>query len=372
VALRLEEAATGTPADFEAFYAEYAPRVRAYIRRRVRVGQSVDDLVQETFLRAHRNAASFDASRPAWPWLVTIASNLIIDASRLRSAQNETPVELTILDGSQPGADPADHFHGSQRRDAISRVLRSLPARQRRVLVLRELDGLRYDAVAEHEGLTVDAVKALLKRARTTFRESYSTLAAERGLWAIGLLPLHFLRRAVTRFGPRLNAIADLGAAPIAAALVATAIGVSGMVSSSPRLGGATSTRAALAGVRASSRVGEHAARAGGQGAMGASSSGRASSTTPGGPLGDSAKAGIGNHIDATGEHLKQGDHENITLFGIELYDHEGTIGTDCRKNALREQLCALIGLLPQDIGVGDPQPTPTPDDPPSNGLNPL
>jgi RNA polymerase sigma-70 factor (ECF subfamily) len=361
MALRLEEPVAGTPADFERFYAEYAPRVRAYVRRRMRSANQVDDIVQETFLRAHRNAERFDTTKAVWPWLATIASNLIVDASRLRSS-GETPVELRVIDGAQTGADPADHFQASQRRAAISSALGALPSRQRRVLVLRELDGMRYDAVAEQEGLSVDAVKALLKRARVGFRETYSNLASERGLWGIALLPGYALRRAAGRLGPWVDKLADMGGAPVAAAMVATVIGASGIglfgdAPSSRSIGDRpiVATTAGTAGRLAPVPL----PAIGGAGAV-LPQTGTARPSVPqgnggGGALGGAARYGAENNFDATGPDLEQSDHESIDAFGQQLYYHEGWVASDCDKKVIGRQACDALNGVPHNISVGEP-----------------
>jgi RNA polymerase sigma-70 factor (ECF subfamily) len=155
-----------------------------FVVRRVRDRDLAGDVVQETMLRAYRARASFDKDRPLWPWLQTIASNLIANTMRDQRRHREH-VQTSGWDGIASAADmrceidPESNYLAAQRRVAIATALASLSSRQRRVLLLRAADGLSYEDIAAVEGLSTDAVKSLLKRARHGFRYVYE---AESGL----------------------------------------------------------------------------------------------------------------------------------------------------------------------------------------------
>ena len=81
-----------------------------------------------------------------------------------------------------------------------------------------------------------------------------------------------------------------------------------------------------------------------------------ASDTAPksgGGATGDGARAGVDNHIDAHGPQLQQGDHEAVSLFGQQVYQHDGWFFTDCDKDPARHAACQLADGLPQDVAIG-------------------
>lgn len=68
----------------------------------------------------------------------------------------------------------------------MGHALRSLCQRQARVLMLREVEGWRFEDIAALEGISMDALKSLMARARRTFKVAYQTMAIERGLHSIG------------------------------------------------------------------------------------------------------------------------------------------------------------------------------------------
>lgn len=384
MALRLEEAARPTPADFEAFYAEFAPRVRALIRRRVRSRQRVDDLVQETFIRAYKNAASFDASKQAWPWLATIASNLVIDHARRRSNTHEQPAELHLLDRLDPESDPGGHYKRTEQRAAIAEALRALPTRQRRALVLHEVEEMRYEAVAVEEGLSVDAVKGLIKRARGGFREAYTALADQRGLWAIALLPIHYIRIASARlrayasdkaqgiagrFGSSLSGWVELAAAPLTAAAVGVALsGAIGLGDSDVGRGVAPPTSAIEKQIGTARDADALTANV------------RASGAAPVAPRGPLAGSGLGldqresgftNTLDAEGENLEYSNHLTINA-PLGPHHFWVTLVTQCHTNVVHEVMCAAGRMVPRETTIGEPQPTPEPAPPPPAPDTPL
>lgn len=169
-------------AEFEELYEKYAPYVERVVRRYVKERVRAEDLVQETFLRAYRAWGNIDIDRPLWPWLRTIAQRICIDAWRAELA--EVPVvssdsaPLLMPPSSEP--DPAEALISSMLREGIHQTLRTLQPRQRRLLLLRDLHGLRYEEIAQIEGTTVAAIRCSLARARRRFRSKY--LARDCGL----------------------------------------------------------------------------------------------------------------------------------------------------------------------------------------------
>lgn len=165
-------------ASFEVLHQRYFDDLRQFILRRVRDERLAEDLAQEAFLRAYRARRSFDCHRPAWPWLAQIAHNLLINTlrdERRRNAQEWTDeAALSEFADDRTGGDPALSFLNAQRGETIEACLSILTVRQRRILELRCLHGQSYAEIEMAEGLSTDALKSLLKRARRAFRTAYS------------------------------------------------------------------------------------------------------------------------------------------------------------------------------------------------------
>jgi len=178
-------------------FAELAPRLRRLAARRV--GENfADDVVQETFLRAHRAYDRYVDDGRSWAWVRNIAEHVCIDFVR-RSRIEAAAVERV---SSYRYAASADETFASveahEDRLAMAAALAQLQPRQRRVLVLRDFHGWSTHEVATALGMTIDGVKATLKRARGSFRTAYAGLSG--GRYVAGLLgAIAAVRRALRR-----------------------------------------------------------------------------------------------------------------------------------------------------------------------------
>lgn len=185
VGLRLVTERPSEPRTFEELLRAYGRDLQTFVGRRVRDSELARDVVQETLLRAYRARRAFDADKPVWPWLATIARNLILNTQRDERRRRKFVQAQLDLNEIEKHADPAAEvdpeksYSTGQRRAAIAEALASLTPRQRRVLMLRAADDFSYGDIAHFEGISTDAVKSLLKRARCAFREVYSLLEPE-------------------------------------------------------------------------------------------------------------------------------------------------------------------------------------------------
>lgn len=129
---------------------------------------SAEDAMQQTFLSAYRNAASFRAEASVRTWLLTITRNA---AYRLRSKQSredlmEEPLMTLGLQAGWGSDNPEALALAAERRDTLARALESLSSGDREVLILRDIEGLRGPEAAEVLGLGERALKSRLHRAR--------------------------------------------------------------------------------------------------------------------------------------------------------------------------------------------------------------
>lgn len=168
---------------FEVLVVKYQRRVAATVRQFVREDRITEELTQEVFLSVFMALASFRPDGDFAAWLFTIARNAA--RSYLRSAQNrldDRPVELeddagdTARFGVSPG--PEDAAAARQLFEHIDAAVASLPDLQRRALLMREVDGLDYQAIATALGQPVNTVKSHLFRAREAIASSTRPLLA--------------------------------------------------------------------------------------------------------------------------------------------------------------------------------------------------
>jgi RNA polymerase sigma-70 factor, ECF subfamily len=150
---------------------------RAYAIAFGLVGHREDarEIVQEAFLKAFRTLGSFRGESSFYTWLYRIVVNLAIDLHR-----RERPVPLEqpdrLADPRQES--PADETYRGELREAIRAAVDALPAEQRRIIVLRELEGLSYAEIAEVEQVPIGTVMSRLFYAR---RKLQAALGRYRG-----------------------------------------------------------------------------------------------------------------------------------------------------------------------------------------------
>ncbi|MEM6675132.1 MAG: RNA polymerase sigma factor [Planctomycetota bacterium] len=134
----------------------HVPSLRRFIARRVPPG-SVDDVVQETLLRALERASTFDGERPLAPWLYALARSVAArDAEREARAPLATP-DLQPLAPEAREVDPAGD---------VREMLDRLPAHERVTIVRHDLDGESIASIARSSGVAEGTVRARLSRGR--------------------------------------------------------------------------------------------------------------------------------------------------------------------------------------------------------------
>ncbi|HEY1275694.1 MAG TPA: sigma-70 family RNA polymerase sigma factor, partial [Thermoleophilaceae bacterium] len=154
---------------FEALVQRYQPRLLAFCRHMLSSQEDAEDVLQEVFAAAF-NAICADA-RPinARPWLYRIARNRCLNHLRRASAAGQDSMDVFEGDG---GITTADTVHRREEFRHIVRDVQELPETQRTALLLREIDALSYEQIAEAMETTVPSVKSLLVRARVSLAEA--------------------------------------------------------------------------------------------------------------------------------------------------------------------------------------------------------
>ncbi|MEV4419430.1 sigma-70 family RNA polymerase sigma factor [Patulibacter sp. NPDC049589] len=161
--------AGGSPADFETFYVRNVDLLTRYVARRSPRPDLTLDVVAETFARALEHRTSYAPDRaPAAAWLMRIARNILIDASRRGRVADDTRRALRM----QPiDLDDADLL-AIQRRGSGSVVeaLERLPADQAEAVRRRVLDDEPYDAIAVETGCSEQVARQRVHRGLRTLR----------------------------------------------------------------------------------------------------------------------------------------------------------------------------------------------------------
>jgi RNA polymerase sigma-70 factor (ECF subfamily) len=133
------------------------------------------DLAQETFLRVYRHAARYRTSSRFTTWLYHIARNVARDELRTRKRRPH----FACGDDSRFTEAPGESLNvvdGVARREAVLAVLGQLSDRDRKLLVMRDIEGHSYEEIASRTGLALGTVKSGLSRARQRFADRFTGL----------------------------------------------------------------------------------------------------------------------------------------------------------------------------------------------------
>ena len=158
----------------------YEPLVRAYERPALRValgilgnGEDAQDAVQEAFVKAYQALGRFDLSRRFGPWFYQILRNQCRDMLRSRASRGGREVADPEVHRRPAGPDASPEHHRQRRaaRDLLWQALDRLGEEQREILVLKELQDLRYGEIAGILGIPEGTVASRLFHARRALKE---------------------------------------------------------------------------------------------------------------------------------------------------------------------------------------------------------
>jgi RNA polymerase sigma factor (sigma-70 family) len=154
---------------FEALVQRYQPRLLAFCRHMLGSQEDAEDVLQEVFTAAFNAVLADDRPINARPWLYRIARNRSLNHLRRPQPAGQDSMDVFERDG---GTTTADTVHKREEFRQIVSDVHDLPETQRTALLLREIDALSYDQIAETMDTTVPSVKSLLVRARVSLAEA--------------------------------------------------------------------------------------------------------------------------------------------------------------------------------------------------------
>ena len=154
---------------FEALVQRYQPRLLAFCRHMLGSQEDAEDVLQEVFAAAFNAICADERPINARPWLYRIARNRSLNHLRRPQHAGQDSMDVFERDG---GASTADTVHKREEFLHLVADVQELPETQRTALLLREIDALSYDQIAEAMDTTVPSVKSLLVRARVSLAEA--------------------------------------------------------------------------------------------------------------------------------------------------------------------------------------------------------
>lgn len=169
LALRARE---GDRHAFTGLVRSHQERVFRFLLRMLGTRDEAMDLTQDTFLKAWNALPGWRPEARFSTWLLQIARNAALDLLRRRQRIEFVPFDSAGSDEEaarappDPAPPPEEQLAGRQRIGLLERALGALPAEQREILLLRELEDMSYAEIAATLGINEGTVKSRLARAR--------------------------------------------------------------------------------------------------------------------------------------------------------------------------------------------------------------
>ena len=154
---------------FEALVSRYQSRLLAFCRHMLGSREDAEDVLQEVFAAAYNAMLADDRPINVRPWLYRIARNRSLNHLRRAQAIGVDSMDIHL---SENGATTADKVHRREDFRQLIGDVQQLAETQRTALLLREIDALSYEQIAEAMETTVPSVKSLLVRARVSLAEA--------------------------------------------------------------------------------------------------------------------------------------------------------------------------------------------------------
>mgnify|MGYP004516720871 FL=1 len=158
---------------FETLVLEYEKNVYNIALRMTGNSEDAADMTQEAFIKAYNSLQSFRGDSKFSVWLYRIVSNVCLDFLRSKNRRPTVSLSVEDDDGEDTQLDVADESQSPEllldrklTRESVRRGLDSLPPDYRQILLLREIQGLSYDEIAQALSLEVGTVKSRIFRAR--------------------------------------------------------------------------------------------------------------------------------------------------------------------------------------------------------------
>ncbi len=180
-AMLVERTVAGDQKAYELLVIKYQRRIQRLIGRMVRDVDLVEDIAQETFIRAYRALAQFRGDAQFYTWLYRIAVNTA------KKALMELKRDPTVSENSFKSADDdetsplVNELTSSETPEAIlaskeiavmvNAAMEALPEELRQAITLREIDGLSYEEIAEAMSCPIGTVRSRIFRAREAISE---------------------------------------------------------------------------------------------------------------------------------------------------------------------------------------------------------
>ncbi len=170
----VERARQGDKRAFELLVEKYQRRLHRLLSRMVRDAEEVEDIAQETFIKAYRALPSFRGDAAFYTWLYRIGVNTAKNYLASRKKAMPTISDQAMDDDDEPDERLVAQDHNTPETElmskqialAVNEAVQALPEELRSAITLREMEGLSYEEIAELMSCPIGTVRSRIFRAR--------------------------------------------------------------------------------------------------------------------------------------------------------------------------------------------------------------
>ena len=185
----VDRAKNGDLKAFDLLVLKYQRRVFRLISRVIKNNSEVEDVAQECFIKAFRAIHQFRGDSAFYTWLYLIAVNT---AKNYLFSKGKRPIALSELKKSEDSdsfdmldavsnENPEGNMAGLQIAEAVNKAVKKLPDELSTAVVLREMDGLSYEEIAEVMNCPIGTVRSRIFRAREAIAQELRPLLETQG-----------------------------------------------------------------------------------------------------------------------------------------------------------------------------------------------